>query len=200
MSARKSSPENCTNTARVQTVRSSSSIAARSLRPLPTTSSSGTKKGPIPEPANATVGCFEAAAKGGTIFLDEVGNLAPTGQKALLRTLEEHTLRRVGGTEQIKLDVRIIAATNSDISERTKSGCFREDLYFRLAEYVITCSAAPLKTGGYRLSRAALSDPGARNPLGDRQPTLPRGRLISSIPIRGREMSGNCAALCGERP
>jgi DNA-binding NtrC family response regulator len=97
----------------------------------------GHEKGAYTGASERHSGCFEAAAKGGTIFLDEVGNLAPTGQKALLRTLEEHTLRRVGGTEQIKLDVRIIAATNSDIRECAKSGGFREDLYFRLAEYVI---------------------------------------------------------------
>ena len=97
----------------------------------------GHEKGAYTGASERHSGCFEAAAKGGTIFLDEVGNLAPTGQKALLRTLEDHTLRRVGGTEQIKLDVRIIAATNSDIRECAKSGGFREDLYFRLAEYVI---------------------------------------------------------------
>ncbi len=98
----------------------------------------GHEKGAYTGASERHSGCFEAAAKGGTIFLDEVGNLAPTGQKALLRTLEERTLRRVGGTEQIKLDMRIIAATNSDIKERTHSGSFREDLFFRLAEYVIT--------------------------------------------------------------
>ncbi len=104
----------------------------------------GHEKGAYTGASERHIGCFEAAAEGGTIFLDEVGNLAPTGQKALLRTLEEHTLRRIGATEQIKLDVRIIAATNSDISERAKSGCFREDLYFRLAEYII--SVPPLRS------------------------------------------------------
>jgi two-component system nitrogen regulation response regulator GlnG len=97
----------------------------------------GHEKGAYTGASERHCGCFEAAAKGGTIFLDEVGNLAPTGQKALLRTLEERTVRRVGGTEQIKLDVRIIAATNSDIKGRANSGSFREDLFFRLSEYVI---------------------------------------------------------------
>ncbi|WPP03074.1 sigma-54 dependent transcriptional regulator (plasmid) [Methylocella tundrae] len=82
-------------------------------------------------------GWFEVAANGGTIFLDEIGNLSMTGQKALLRTLEERTIHRVGGTELIDLDVRIIAATNDDLKHRAKAGGFREDLYFRLAEYVI---------------------------------------------------------------
>lgn len=83
-------------------------------------------------------GWFEAAANGGTIFLDEIGNLAPTGQKALLRTLDDRMIRRVGGAELINLDVRVIAATNDDLKERARGGAFREDLFFRLAEYVIT--------------------------------------------------------------
>ncbi len=83
-------------------------------------------------------GCFEVAANGGTIFLDEIGNLPGNGQKALLRTLEEHTIRRIGGTESIKLDLRVIAATNDNLAERVKAGTFREDLLFRLTEYVIT--------------------------------------------------------------
>ena len=60
------------------------------------------------------------------------------GQKALLRTLEERTIRRLGGTETIKLDLRVIAATNDDLQEQAKVGGFREDLLFRLAEYVVT--------------------------------------------------------------
>jgi len=83
-------------------------------------------------------GCFEVAAGGGTIFLDEVGNLPTNGQKALLRTLEERTICRLGGTESIRLDLRVIAATNDDLKEQAKIGGFREDLLFRLAEYVIT--------------------------------------------------------------
>jgi DNA-binding NtrC family response regulator len=82
-------------------------------------------------------GCFEVA-NSGTIFLDEIGNLPWIGQKALLRTLEERTIRRLGGTELIKLDLRVIAATNDDLKEQAKVGGFREDLLFRLAEYVVT--------------------------------------------------------------
>lgn len=82
-------------------------------------------------------GCFELAANGGTIFLDEIGNLPAKGQKALLRTLEERTIRRVGGKELITLDLRVIAATNDDLREQAKAGAFREDLLFRMAEYVI---------------------------------------------------------------
>lgn len=83
-------------------------------------------------------GWFEVAANGGTIFLDEIGNLSMPGQKALLRTLEERTIHRVGGTEAIELDVRIVAASNDKLEDRAKAGDFREDLFFRLSEYVIT--------------------------------------------------------------
>jgi two-component system nitrogen regulation response regulator GlnG len=98
----------------------------------------GHEKGAFTGAIERRRGCFESAANGGTIFLDEVGNLAMTGQKALLRTLEDRAIRRVGGAERINLDMRVIAATNDDLEERAKTGGFREDLFFRLAEYVIT--------------------------------------------------------------
>lgn len=98
----------------------------------------GHEKGAFTGAGERRRGCIEAAANGGTIFLDEVGNLAPTGQKALLRTLENRTIRRVGGTELIDLDMRVIAASNEDLKARTRAGGFREDLFFRLAEFVIT--------------------------------------------------------------
>ena len=97
----------------------------------------GHEKGAFTGASERRRGWFEAAANGGTIFLDEIGNLAPTGQKALLRALEERTIRRVGGAELIKLDVRVIVATNFDLKECAKAGGFRQDLFFRLAEYVI---------------------------------------------------------------
>ena len=97
----------------------------------------GHEKGAFTGATERHIGCIEAVAKGGTIFLDEVGNLAPTGQKALLRTLESRTLRRVGGKEAINLDIRVIAASNEDLEALAKTGAFREDLFFRLAEYVI---------------------------------------------------------------
>jgi two-component system nitrogen regulation response regulator GlnG len=97
----------------------------------------GHEKGAFTGAVDRRRGWFEEAAKGGTIFLDEIGNLAVTGQKALLRTIEERTIHRVGGTQTIDLDVRLIAATNDDLKERSKTGGFREDLYFRLTEYVI---------------------------------------------------------------
>jgi two-component system response regulator PilR (NtrC family) len=76
-------------------------------------------------------GLFEMA-KGGTVFLDEIGELPPVLQVKLLRIVQEKTFRRIGGSENIKVDVRIISATNQNLEEKVKKGEFREDLYFRL--------------------------------------------------------------------
>jgi two-component system response regulator PilR (NtrC family) len=87
-------------------------------------------------------GLFEIA-RGGTIFLDEIGDLPPLLQVKLLRVVQEKTFRRVGGTEEKKVDVRIISATNKNLEEKVKDGSFREDLYFRLN--VIPINIPPLR-------------------------------------------------------
>lgn len=76
-------------------------------------------------------GLFEMA-KGGTIFLDEIGELPPVLQVKLLRVVQEKSFRRIGGADDIKVDVRIISATNQNLEEKVKKGEFREDLFFRL--------------------------------------------------------------------
>jgi two-component system, NtrC family, response regulator PilR len=76
-------------------------------------------------------GFFEMA-RGGTIFLDEIGELSPALQVKLLRVVQERTFRRIGGAEDIKVDVRIISATNKNLKEKVTKGEFREDLYYRL--------------------------------------------------------------------
>jgi DNA-binding NtrC family response regulator len=82
-------------------------------------------------------GLFEVAA-GGTLFLDEVGEVAPTIQAKLLRALQEREIRRVGSERTIKVNVRVVAATNRDLKAAVSGGGFREDLYFRLAGFTIT--------------------------------------------------------------
>jgi transcriptional regulator with PAS, ATPase and Fis domain len=71
-------------------------------------------------------------ADGGTCFLDEIGDLDPALQPKLLKVLESKTFRRLGGTELIKVDVRIIVATNRDLAKQVQEGKFRQDLYYRL--------------------------------------------------------------------
>ncbi|MBZ5574333.1 MAG: sigma-54 dependent transcriptional regulator [Acidobacteriia bacterium] len=71
-------------------------------------------------------------ANGGTVFLDEIGNMSPSVQAKLLRVLEEGTFIRLGGTREIKIDVRLVTATNADLKQAVEQGRFREDLYYRL--------------------------------------------------------------------
>jgi two-component system response regulator AtoC len=71
-------------------------------------------------------------AQGGTMFLDEIGNMSPSVQAKLLRVLEEATFMRLGGTRNIKVDVRLVAATNTNLKEAIVQGRFREDLFYRL--------------------------------------------------------------------
>jgi two-component system response regulator PilR (NtrC family) len=84
-----------------------------------------------------------ANARGGTIFLDEIAELPPLLQVKLLRVVQEKTFRRVGGTNDITVDVRIISATNQNLDRKVKDGSFREDLYFRLN--VIPIHIPPLR-------------------------------------------------------
>ncbi|HME43098.1 MAG TPA: PEP-CTERM-box response regulator transcription factor [Syntrophorhabdales bacterium] len=83
------------------------------------------------------------AAHSGTLFLDEIGELSLALQVKLLRFLQEQVIERIGGREQIKVDARVIAATNRDLKQAMKDGTFREDLYFRLG--VITIPLPPLR-------------------------------------------------------
>jgi transcriptional regulator with PAS, ATPase and Fis domain len=87
-------------------------------------------------------GLFEAA-NGGTIFLDEVGDLPMMTQAKILRVLQEREIMRIGGREAIKVDVRILSATNKDLPLEMKNGHFREDLYYRLK--VVTVQMPPLR-------------------------------------------------------
>jgi DNA-binding NtrC family response regulator len=97
----------------------------------------GYEKGAFTGAVGTKTGLFESAS-GGTLFLDEVGELGQALQVKLLRVMQDHEVRRVGGTHSIKVDVRIIAATNRDLEQFVKEGKFRDDLFYRLNVVRIT--------------------------------------------------------------
>ena len=97
----------------------------------------GHERGAFTDAWSRRIGRFEAA-HGSTLFLDEIGELSLEMQAKLLRAVEERTIERLGGHGSIKVDVRIIAATNRDLEEAVGRGAFREDLFYRLSVFPIT--------------------------------------------------------------
>jgi DNA-binding NtrC family response regulator len=102
----------------------------------------GHEKGAFTGADKQRIGRFEQA-DGGTLFLDEIGDMSANTQAKILRVLQEHEFERLGGTRTIKVDVRLIAATNRDLPSMVESGLFREDLYYRLN--VVTIEMPPLR-------------------------------------------------------
>ena len=102
----------------------------------------GYEAGAFTDAKKTKKGLFELADKG-TLFLDEIGDMPANAQAKILRVIESKTLKRLGGTRDITVDVRIVAATNKDLSAQVKSGMFREDLYYRL--HVMPLQLLPLR-------------------------------------------------------
>jgi transcriptional regulator with GAF, ATPase, and Fis domain len=102
----------------------------------------GHEKGAFTGADRQRIGRFEQA-DGGSLFLDEIGDMSPSTQAKILRVLQEHEFERLGGTRTIKVDVRLIAATNRDLPNMVANGLFREDLYYRLN--VVSIDMPPLR-------------------------------------------------------
>jgi Nif-specific regulatory protein len=102
----------------------------------------GHEKGAFTGADRQRIGRFEQA-DGGTLFLDEIGDMSPSTQAKILRVLQEHEFERLGGTRTIRVDVRLIAATNRDLPAMVGTGGFREDLYYRLN--VVSIETPPLR-------------------------------------------------------
>jgi two-component system NtrC family response regulator len=115
----------------------------------------GFEKGAFTGAVKTTPGKIESA-DGGTLMLDEIGDLPLPLQAKLLRFLQERTIERVGGRQEIAVDVRIVSATHQDLDARCKQGLFREDLYYRLAEVVIPIPPLRARIGDATLLAHAL--------------------------------------------
>ena len=102
----------------------------------------GHERGAFTDAKTMKKGLFEVA-DGGTLFLDEIGELSPLLQAKLLRVLEDQVIRRIGGTKDMQVDVRVIAASNRDLEKAVSEGQFRQDLYYRLA--IISIFLPPLR-------------------------------------------------------
>ena len=112
----------------------------------------GHERGAFTGAERAKPGLFEVAS-GGTIFLDEIGEVSQATQVTLLRVLDASTFRHVGGTQEIRVDVRVLAATNRDLAGMVRQGLFREDLYYRLS--TISVHLPPLRERGEDVAQLA---------------------------------------------
>ena len=117
----------------------------------------GHEKGSFTGAVNQRIGRFELA-HGGTLFLDEIGDISASFQAKLLRVLQEGEFERVGGSETLKVDVRIVCATNRNLEEAVARGDFRADLYYRINVVTLVTAAAA------RAAAATSSDPGEALP------------------------------------
>jgi len=150
----------------------------------------GHERGAFTDARQQKRGLFEQGDEG-SVFLDEVAETVPTFQAKLLRFLEEKTFRRLGGTADIKVDVRVIAATNQDLEKTVREGKFREDLYYRLN--VLRIEMPPLRQRGRDVVLLAEHYVGLfsrefRRPVRTLTPAAERALLAYSWPGNVREL------------
>ena len=118
----------------------------------------GHVKGAFTSAVHTKKGYFEVANKG-TIFFDEIGTIGPDTQAKLLRVIQEKEFTPLGSTDPVRVDVRILAATNADLRKLVEEGKFREDLYYRLNVINIAVAAAARPQGRYSGADAVTSSP-----------------------------------------
>ncbi len=150
----------------------------------------GHMKGSFTGAVSNKAGLFEVA-NGGSIFLDEIGDMSMPTQVKLLRVLQEREFRRVGGTQDVKVDVRIIAATNRDLERAVAEGAFREDLYYRLDVIPIRLPPLRLRTGDIPLLVQHFLDQFAKD-SGKAAPTMAPDALQALL---AHEWRGNVREL-----
>jgi DNA-binding NtrC family response regulator len=139
----------------------------------------GHEKGAFTDAKDRKQGLFEIADRG-TIFLDEIGDLAPELQPKLLKVLETKTFRRLGGTREITVDVRLIAATNKNLQQEVEDTRFREDLYYRLSVMPLTLPAVRDRSREDRLSLITRLMSDLQAELAD-GPTTPSAEVLERL-------------------
>jgi two-component system nitrogen regulation response regulator GlnG len=144
----------------------------------------GHEKGAFTGAVSRSIGKFEQA-HGGTLFLDEIGDMPPEAQTRLLRALQSGRIRRVGGRDEIGIDVRIVAATNRDLAPMIAAGSFREDLYYRLNVVPIHLPPLRERTGDIEPLARHFLRLAAREGLPARGLSKPAAALLEAQPWRG---------------
>jgi transcriptional regulator with GAF, ATPase, and Fis domain len=150
----------------------------------------GHEKGAFTGAAGRRRGRFEAA-EGGTLFLDEIGDISPRTQVALLRVLQEKTFERVGGTTQIRANVRVVCATHRNLKQLVARGEFREDLYYRLCGVTLEVPALRARLGDL----GALCDAILRRIAEERGGTVKRLSLSALAALKTHTWPGNIREL-----